>query len=83
MEANKQSRYEEKPKTSTLNEKNFNNNNNVGKHAQGRFNFFDYSMIPDKDPKAFVSKNKMKKQHEELFGKDKNWAKWKCRQTKT
>ena len=70
IEANKQSLYKDKPKI--LNEeKNFNNNNTT-KPATSRFNFFDYSMIPDKDPRAFTPNNKQRKQHEEIFGKDKN-----------
>ena len=67
-EANKQSRFDDKQRI-TMEERN--NNNNVKKSAQPRFNFFDYSMIPDKDPRAFVP-NKQKKQHEEMFGKDQN-----------
>jgi len=67
-EANKQSRYDDKQRIA-MEERN--NNNNVKKSAQPRFNFFDYSMIPDKDPRAFVP-NKQRKQHEEMFGKDQN-----------
>ena len=67
-EANKQSRFDDKQRIA-MEERN--NNNNMKKSAQPRFNFFDYSMIPDKDPRAFVP-NKQKKQHEEMFGKDQN-----------
>merc|ERR1712038_1426018 len=62
----KQSRYDDKQKITTNEERNY-NNNNVKKSAQPRFNFFDYSMIPDKDPRAFVPNNKHRKQHEEIF----------------
>ena len=67
MEANKKSRYDNKPKILPQ-EQNF--NNNTGKHAQTRFSFFDYSMIPDKDPRTFVLNNKQKPQHDDVFVKD-------------
>jgi len=70
-EANKQSRYDDKQKIISNEERNY-NNNNMKKSAQPRFNFFDYSMIPDKDPRAFVPNNKQRRQHEEIFGKDQN-----------
>ena len=67
-EANKQSRYNNKPKI--LSQDKNANNNNTGKPAQHRFNFFDYSMIPDKDPRAFVSNNKQKTLNDDVFVKD-------------
>ena len=69
IEANKQSRYNDTPKIISNEERNY-NNNNTGKPP--RFNFFDYSMIPDKDPRAFVPNNKQKKQNDAIFGKDQN-----------
>ena len=69
MEANKKSRYDDKPKI-LQQEQNFSNNNNPGKPAQPRFNFFDFSMIPDKDPRAFVPNNKQKTHHDDIHVKN-------------